>query len=124
MPNPELTIEDMAKKITLVIVVSLSVFAAGVALGEGRAVYDVRVDGLACPFCVHGLEKQLLAIEGVETVETDIKTGIVTVAMYEGVLLAEDAARMRFRRALRKLEAKVSCLEKNDIWTFLGTTAG
>ena len=77
----------------LAIVLALSVFAAGVALGEGRAVYEVRVDGLACPFCVHGLEKQLLAIEGVETVETDIKTGIVTVAMYEGVLLAEDAAR-------------------------------
>ncbi len=75
------------------IVLMLSVFAAGVALGEGATVYTVRVEGLACPFCVHGIEKQLLAIEGVASVETELKTGVVAVTMHHGAVLAEEAAR-------------------------------
>ncbi len=37
--------------------------------------YDVRVDGLACPFCAYGLEKKLEALPGVGRVEVDLETG-------------------------------------------------
>ena len=65
-----------------------------------------------------------LALEMLEPLEQRI----VCMRVYEDqsfrqigatVKLAEDATRMRFNRALRKLETKVSCMEKNDIWSFL-----
>ena len=60
---------------------------------ETKPAYTVEVDGLACPFCAYGIEKQLSAIEGVESVETDIKSGAVIVTMAPGSTLDEDAAR-------------------------------
>ncbi len=60
---------------------------------ETKPDYTVEVDGLACPFCAYGIEKRLLAIEGVQTVETDIKSGAVIVTMQPGSTLDEDAAR-------------------------------
>jgi len=35
----------------------------------------VRVDGLSCPFCAYGLEKKLLEIKGVKSVEISIDDG-------------------------------------------------
>lgn len=34
-----------------------------------------KVNGLGCPFCVYGLEKQLKKVKGVEGVSTDLKSG-------------------------------------------------
>ncbi len=69
-------------------------FLAGPAQAqETKAVYTLQVDGLACPFCAYGIEKQLSAIEGVVTVETDIKSGTLTVTMQPGSTLTEGAAR-------------------------------
>ncbi len=60
---------------------------------ETKPAYTVEVDGLACPFCAYGIEKRLLALEGVQTVETDIKSGAVTVTMQPGSTLDEETAR-------------------------------
>lgn len=43
--------------------------------------YTLQVDGLACPFCAYGIEKKFNAIDGVASVETDIKSGTVTIHM-------------------------------------------
>jgi len=54
--------------------------------------YTLTADGLACPFCAYGIEKQLGKIDGVETVTTDISSGTVIVVMAEGgVLERQDA---------------------------------
>lgn len=77
---------------------------------EEAAVYELEADGLACPFCAYGIEKQLGGIEGVESVETDIKSGTVTITMKAGVTLGEtDAGRAVDRagftmRAFRRRE--------------------
>ncbi len=64
------------------------------ARGEAAAeAYDLRVDGLACPFCAYGIEKQLRRIDGVESVSTEIASGTVTVTMEEGATLEEGVAR-------------------------------
>jgi mercuric ion binding protein len=69
-------------------------FLAGPAQTQGtKGVYTLQADGLACPFCAYGIEKQLSAVEGVVTVETDIKSGTITVTMQDGATLDEDAAR-------------------------------
>ncbi len=50
----------------------LSLFMlAGTALAAPPA-YKLRVDGLACPFCAYGIEKQLSKLEGVERIDVDI----------------------------------------------------
>lgn len=62
-----------------------AVFAAG-------AVYALQADGLACPFCAYGIEKQLGRINGVDDVTTDIASGTVTVVMEEGATLDRQSA--------------------------------
>lgn len=48
---------------------------------------ELRVDGLACPFCAYGLEKNLKALKGAKRLEIDINKGIVTIFPEEGELI-------------------------------------
>lgn len=73
-------------------IASTLVFAVFTAYAASN-IYELQVDGLACPFCVYGIEKKLSAIHGVERIEVDIKKGQVIVIMAEGVRLSEDRAR-------------------------------
>jgi len=63
------------------------------AAAEDQTVYTVQADGLACPFCAYGIEKQLTRIDGVESVETDIKSGTVIITMQPGATPAEADAK-------------------------------
>lgn len=64
-----------------------------------QPIYELRVDGLACPFCAYGVEKKLGAIEGVQRIRVDIATGTVTVTMAEGAVLEETDARQAVKKA-------------------------
>lgn len=69
--------------------------------------YRLHVDGLSCPFCAYGLEKKLGEVDGVQSLETNIKDGTVTVTMKDGVPLSEASAKQAVKAAgfsLRKLE--------------------
>jgi mercuric ion binding protein len=55
--------------------------------------YRFQVDGLACPFCAYGIEKQLSRMEGVRDIDMDIETGTVVITMTEGSMLDESTAR-------------------------------
>ncbi len=61
--------------------------------------YQLQVNGLACPFCAYGIEKQLNAIEGVTEIHTDIKSGTVTVTMADGVTLDKITAEQAVKDA-------------------------
>ena len=61
--------------------------------------YRLQVDGLACPFCAYGIEKQLNSIEGVKKIHTDIQSGTVTVTMADGVILGKATAERAVRDA-------------------------
>lgn len=65
----------------------------------GDPVYEVGVDGLACPFCAYGVEKQLSRVSGVREVETDIAKGVVVLRVEPGASLDEDAVRDAVRKA-------------------------
>lgn len=54
--------------------------------------YRIEIAGLACPFCAYGIEKKLMALDGVEKVETHIKAGAVIVTMKDGASLNEATA--------------------------------
>jgi len=68
-------------------------WTAGVSAQDAKQVYTLQADGLACPFCAYGIEKQLGKIDGVEAIETDIAAGTVTVTMQPGAKLEEAQAR-------------------------------
>lgn len=78
----------------------LLLFALLAASGAGAAAgtrYEMRVDGLACPYCAYGIEKKLKVIEGVEGFDIDLDRGVVTVDVAEGVDLDEARMRQLFR---------------------------
>lgn len=64
---------------------------SGLAVAGER--FALGVDGLACPFCAYGIEKQLLRVEGVERAETELEAGQVVVTLRDGATLDEPAAR-------------------------------
>lgn len=83
---------------------------ASVALGGGstiaaRSQSDVApqvvviVEGLACPFCVYGLEKHLRKLTGVMTVETDLGKGQTTLDLAADAKVTEEAIRKAVRDA-------------------------
>ncbi len=84
------------KKILLVPL--LAVVLSSPAFAGGNQ-YSLRIDGLACPFCAYGIEKRLSAIEGVESIETDVRSGQVIVTLAEGKTLSEQVARQAVKDA-------------------------
>lgn len=79
--------------------VVLGLLAAPAWAGQGANVYNVGVDGLGCPFCAYGIEKELGSMTGVEKVEVDIKTGVVVVTMADGATLDETTAKQAVETA-------------------------
>ena len=56
-------------------------------------VYRLYVDGLACPFCAYGVEKNILALDGVEKLDIDMAGSFITVVMETGSVLEEETAK-------------------------------
>lgn len=82
----------MKKQITFAILALLlisPVFADGVH-------YEMRVDGMACPFCAFGIEKKLKAIKGAGNIEVDLNKGLVKVDMPEGRKLTNEQMKKLF----------------------------
>ncbi len=62
----------------LSIVFLITVLFANVALADDIQ-YNIRVDGITCPFCVATSERALKKIEGVHAVDSNLKTGTLFV---------------------------------------------
>ncbi len=62
---------------TLKFIVAVIAFS-GVALADDIQ-YDIRVDGITCPFCVATSERALRKIDGVQAVGSNLETGTIFV---------------------------------------------
>ncbi|MDT8385737.1 MAG: heavy-metal-associated domain-containing protein [Gammaproteobacteria bacterium] len=71
------------------LIAAATLFWAGLAFAAGTQ-YDLRVDGLACPFCAYGIEKKFTKTPGVESVDIDLKNGLVIVKTAEGKTFTQD----------------------------------
>lgn len=71
----------------LALLITALVWSAA-ALADGTR-YQMRVDGLACPYCAYGIEKNLKKIDGVEKIDIDLNNGMVTVNVAAGVTLTD-----------------------------------
>ncbi len=59
--------------------------------------YDIRVDGITCPFCVATSERALKKIEGVHAVGSDLETGTIFVCADSRVALTDAQLKQLFR---------------------------
>jgi len=59
----------------------------------------IQVDGLSCPFCAYGLEKNLKKVKGIESVDIDMKTGKATVIIKSDMSVDDQALRQAVKKA-------------------------
>ena len=52
--------------------------------------FQLQVDGLACPFCAYGIEKNLMTIDEIEKIEINIQQGTIRIWTKGGSLLEEE----------------------------------
>ena len=77
----------------------LALVAAPAWAAQAANVYNVGVDGLGCPFCAYGIEKELGSIAGVDKVDVDLKDGVVVVTMAGEATLGQDTAKQAVEKA-------------------------
>ncbi|MCF6285507.1 MAG: heavy-metal-associated domain-containing protein [Candidatus Hydrogenedentes bacterium] len=80
------------KHILIVAITLLLVAIPNAARGQVEEV-TVQVKGLACPFCVNGVEKHLKKVEGVNEVVTNLKKGEARIRYKFGALFNEQSLR-------------------------------
>jgi len=78
--------------------VALALIVTG-AVSALAAQYKLQVDGLACPFCAYGIEKQLKKTAGVTKIGVDINAGIVTVTMAKNASMSKSQASQIVKKA-------------------------
>ena len=77
-------------------ILSFILLISTAALAEDQVQYDIRIDGMTCPFCVASSEKALKKIDGINTIRTNIETGTMTVCAEPSVILTDDQLEQLF----------------------------
>ncbi len=70
----------MRKKSSALFAFVLLLTGSGLQVASAAdAQYELRVDGMACPYCAYGIEKKLKALDGVidESLQVKLNEGIV-----------------------------------------------
>ena len=82
----------------------LAMFVLLSATSTFASINEVRVyvEGLACPFCTFGIEKNLKKVPGIVSLETTIRTGLVRIQMEPGASLDPAALNLKFPGPVRK----------------------
>lgn len=87
----------------LYIITALLIFTsfimANIIAAEETEKISIRVDGLSCPFCAYGLEKNLKKLEGVEKVDIKVNQGLAEITLKPGKKLEEKALREAVKKA-------------------------
>lgn len=64
-------------------------FASPAAKSPPPNAYVLRVDGLACPFCAYGIEKQFAKQPGVENTTVNLGKGVLVVTVKPGTAFTD-----------------------------------
>ncbi len=75
----------------------ISFVLAGTAVLADEVQYDIRVDGITCPFCVATSERALKKIDGVHAVGSNLETGTIFVCADSQVALTDAQLKQLFR---------------------------
>jgi len=82
-------------KRTILLLITFAVTITAALADEVQ--YDIRVDGITCPFCVATSERALKKIEGVHAVGSDLGTGTIFVCADSRVALTDAQLKQLFR---------------------------
>jgi len=66
--------------------------------GQDQVQYDLRVDGMTCPFCAATSEKALKKIEGVSKVSTNLETATISVCTDGKTDMADEKLTKLFKK--------------------------
>ncbi len=72
---------------SLLLVVSLVLFST--VIKADNLTYNIRADGLACPYCAYGIEKKFKKLVGFKSIDIDLNKGLVIVTGNEKMELTE-----------------------------------
>jgi copper chaperone len=64
-----------------------------------ETLYEIRVDGLACPYCAYGIEKKFMQRGGIKQFDMDLEKGLVKVTLIEGEEITESQLKQLFDEA-------------------------
>jgi len=83
------------------VIVMLTIAALSTALAQDATgqTATIAVDGLSCPFCTYGLEKNLKKVDGINTVRIDMKTGKATVILKQDAHVDDQTLRQAVKKA-------------------------
>ncbi|HER26517.1 MAG TPA: copper chaperone [Rhodospirillales bacterium] len=98
----------MLKSLKWIGLIAALTITAATSANAGTHSYNLYVDGLACPFCAYGVEKQVGGLKNVDSIDILIDEGIVAVTMAADKKLDEAKARQAVSDAgftLRKFES-------------------
>lgn len=73
----------------------------------------IEVNGLACPFCAHGIEKRLLRIESIDQLSINLKEGTIDLKLKKKAVLSEEKINKAVVEAGFKVQ-RVAYLNKNS----------
>jgi len=66
--------------------------------GQGQVQYDLRVNGMTCPFCAATSEKALKKVEGVTKVSTNLDTATISVCADEATDMTDEKLAKLFKK--------------------------
>lgn len=66
---------------------------------SAETLYEIRVDGLACPYCAYGIEKKFMQRGGVKQFDMDLEKGVVKVILKDGEEITENQLKQLFDEA-------------------------
>jgi len=93
------------------ILLVISMLVSGVSFAT-EVQYDMKVDGITCPFCVATSAKELNKIEGVKRVSSDLVAGLIKVCADEKVTFNDEQLKKLFLDkgfTFRSMSKKQSC---------------
>lgn len=76
--------------------ITLFALLLSAAIMAGEVQYDIRVDGITCPFCVATSEQALKRIDGVNRVSADLELGVIMVCADDTVEFTDNQLRELF----------------------------
>ena len=75
----------MSKLRCLLMALVIVFLLSPMAWAQENSTASIQVDGLSCPFCTYGLEKQLKKVAGITSVSIDLKAGKAIISMSKHV---------------------------------------
>lgn len=89
------------KKLVIIMVIALSALTAWAQDSKTQLKGNIKieVDGLSCPFCAYGLEKNLKEVENINDIKIDMENAFVLLSISEGKGIDEDLIRKNIKDA-------------------------